>query len=251
MSAVVVIPIYKPNLTSPERISLTQLVKILGKHRLIFATHEYLDTRSYSALAPGASFAYFDKAFFESITGYNRLTLSPAFYQRFLFAEFLLIYQLDAFVFRDELDRWCSTGYSYIGSPWLGVLHLSDGWNISPWLALRMLLRGTWRDGVGNGGFSLRRTKSFLRILERFGAEAAAWKMNEDYFWSLAAPYWDPQFHVPSTSEALEFGFERQPHRAFARTKGRLPFGCHAWERHGIDFWQPFIPISPPIKQVG
>lgn len=28
-----------------------------------------------------------------------------------------MIYQLDAWVFNDELSSWCSLGYDYIGAP--------------------------------------------------------------------------------------------------------------------------------------
>ena len=31
----------------------------------------------------------------------------------------MLIYQLDAYVFKDELLNWANKGYDYIGAPWL------------------------------------------------------------------------------------------------------------------------------------
>ena len=31
----------------------------------------------------------------------------------------MLIYQLDAFVFQDDLAYWCQQNYDYIGAPWL------------------------------------------------------------------------------------------------------------------------------------
>ena len=61
----------------------------------------------------------FDPAYFTSIQGYNRLLLSTEFYQRFLGSAYLLICQLDVFVFRDELAGWVARGYDYVGAPWV------------------------------------------------------------------------------------------------------------------------------------
>jgi hypothetical protein len=36
--------------------------------------------------------------------------LSASFYERFLDTKYILIYQLDAFVFKDELQEWCDKG---------------------------------------------------------------------------------------------------------------------------------------------
>lgn len=54
---------------------------------------------------------------FVSVDSYNEMMLSPDFYRRFQVYDFMLIYQLDAFVFRDELDEWVAKDYDYIGAP--------------------------------------------------------------------------------------------------------------------------------------
>jgi hypothetical protein len=61
----------------------------------------------------------FPKRYFENIEGYNELLLSASFYERFLDTKYILIYQLDAFFFKDELQEWCDRGYDYIGAPWI------------------------------------------------------------------------------------------------------------------------------------
>ena len=81
--------------------------------------------------------------------------LSSEFYRRFSKFEYILIYQLDAFVFKDQLNYWCKKGYDYIGAPWFEGFHLTKtGVNII---------------GVGNGGFSLRRVKTHIDLTGRFG----------------------------------------------------------------------------------
>lgn len=52
--------------------------------------------------------------------------LSAEFYDRFAAYEYVLIYQLDAFVFADRLAEFCQMGYDYIGAP---VRRLTPLWH--------------------------------------------------------------------------------------------------------------------------
>lgn len=76
--------------------------------------------------------------------------MSPQFYEKFLSFYYILIYQLDAFVFYDALEFFCSLGYDYIGasvaySSWYGYKEKNPR--------------------VGNGGFSLRKVKACYQLL--------------------------------------------------------------------------------------
>jgi hypothetical protein len=93
----------------------------------------------------------FDKIYFKGIVGYNFLMLSKSFYQSFSQYNYILIHQLDCFVFEDKLDFWAQKKYDYIGSPWFA--HYMDYAEDRPF----------WYNG--NGGFSLRNTQAFLRVL--------------------------------------------------------------------------------------
>ena len=62
-----------------------------------------LDTSALQARFPFKAVETFDPGYFKSIQGYNRLLLSTGFYERFLASAYLLICQLDVFVFRDDL----------------------------------------------------------------------------------------------------------------------------------------------------
>jgi hypothetical protein len=46
---------------------------------------------------------------------------------------------------------------------------------------------------------------------------------------------------VAPVEEALGFSFEREPRYCFERNGGRLPFGCHAWNRWDRPFWEPYL----------
>lgn len=95
----------------------------------------------------------FDDKNFTDVNAYNKLMLKREFYNRFKIYRHILIYQLDAWVFKDELLKWCSYNYAYIGAPWF-----SDD---KPLTGLPHFM------GIGNGGFSLRDVKKHLRILSK------------------------------------------------------------------------------------
>ena len=120
-SCIVVIPVYKavPKLT--ELASFRQCIKVLKSFDLCLVTYEELDLTVYKGIAKEYSkeikVKCFERHFFASVTGYNKLCYNIDFYSAFRNYDYMLIYQLDAWVFRDELQMWCEKGYDYIGSP--------------------------------------------------------------------------------------------------------------------------------------
>lgn len=85
--------------------------------------HEKLDLSEYKScfLDSQVDFCvrYFNEQYFDSRKSYNELMLSVDFYRSFREYQYMLIYQLDAFVFEDQLEYWCNKGYDYIGAPWI------------------------------------------------------------------------------------------------------------------------------------
>ena len=118
MSVCIIIPIYQEKLSKTEEISLAQSIRILGSHPIVIIKPKSLNISHLQQQYPQISFENFDDTYFKGTLSYNRLMLSEEFYSRFLAYEYMLIYQLDAFVFRDELEYWCAKGYDYIGAPW-------------------------------------------------------------------------------------------------------------------------------------
>jgi hypothetical protein len=144
--ALVVVPFYKQSLTPDEEISLRHLIRILGHHPLNFLSPESLPIdKKHSEFAV----MRFPDRFFEDVASYSQLLLSRIFYETFRQYDYILIYQLDCLVFSDHLAHWCSLNYDYIGAP----LFRS---NTDP-------ARGLSR--TGNGGLSLRKVESFLKVL--------------------------------------------------------------------------------------
>lgn len=260
--AIIAIPIYKQVLSENEKMSLEQCLHILKQYPIVFIAPESLSC-TYTA---DRKVIRFSDAYFKDRQGYNRLLVSRHFYNVFCRYEYMLIYQLDAWVFRDELLDWCRKGYSYIGSPWL------TGFNTDA------SKHDIWK--TGNGGFSLRKVSHFIDILShpnrrlrslsklmyRYRKNNTASQIffalreylsplnslnafisrfgyyNEDNFWSIYAHLFLPGFNVPEPREASRFSLECGARRFYRENGNHLPFGCHGWDKYETEFWKTFIP---------
>ena len=156
MRNVVVIPVYKTTLTKSEQSSLMQALHVLGTHEICLVGPKELDLSVYllafEQVGKELLYEAFNPGYFRNVSGYNTLLLSRCFYERFSSFDYMLIYQLDAWVFRDELDSWCNKGYDYIGAPWLKLNRELD------------------EENSGNGGFSLRKIATFIDLFDYQGA---------------------------------------------------------------------------------
>ena len=238
--AVVVIPIYKISLSRFEEISLQRCFNILSNYKIVVIAPDHIAIRDVDILREKKYEVYtFSREYFDGISGYNRLMLSTELYERFFDYRYMLIHQLDAFVFSDQLSAWCSSGFDYIGAPWIEAAWKED-FSRSRYGLLRRL-RGNNNSYVGNGGFSLRNIRKSIAALKIFSRMAADWTGFEDIFWGLAMPAYNPFFRVPDEETALSFSFESNPRECFRRNNEILPFGCHAWEKYDIGFWRPFF----------
>lgn len=265
---IIIIPVYKPEMDDDETRSLHQCLKVLGQHPVAFVTPDALNCDQYCEICSQYGIRFirysFDKSFFAGIEGYNRLLLSRFFYESFAEYDYMLIYQLDAYVFYDELDKWCRKGFDYIGAPLIGD-HSDEAFSM--------------RMRVGNGGFSLRKIKTYmaffdsrnnvfsgLQVSKRINlwkkpctrlfvwflmvlgwrnkpsTVAEGWKYNEDDFWSGLLTGTRYQLSVPEIPEAIRFSFERFPSELYEVNHRQLPFGCHAWKKYQYDsFWSEYI----------
>jgi hypothetical protein len=238
-----VIPIYKKTLTNYERIAFDRCVVALHNYPIVIVCPSSIQLNEIGFDLSNIKITRFEDKCFSSIQSYNKLLLSKEFYQAFSDYEYILIHQLDCFVFKDDLLKWCSLDLDYIGAPWdvsfSPVQYLKPYYlvyNVIP--QVTKLFRGHW---VGNGGLSLRRTQSFLSVLHASDSIASTWKYNEDQFWSFYGKRYLRSFLIPNVKIARSFAFERNPRRNFLLNNSQLPFGCHAWEKWDIDFWRPIF----------
>lgn len=219
--ASIVIPTYKRELSELERISLAQAVKIFEGYDKFFTLPCSLKI---SYAVEDIKEIKFEDDCFQSIQTYNDLLMNEEFYEKFTEYEYILIYQLDAFVFEDKLEYFCSLGYDYIGAPWLSGQYYM--WN-----------HKIYTLHVGNGGLSLRNVKKCMELI-RQKRRLFPQNMNEDVFFSLGRL---GDFKVAPMDTALEFAVEREVKRCFEAGGYKLPFGCHAWEKYDLKFWKRHI----------
>lgn len=252
----VLVPVYRSVLDPHETISLESTFRELGHHHLVLVKPAGLDTAALERRFPFKAVETFDPEYFRSIQGYNRLLLSTGFYERFLSSEYLLVCQLDVFVFRDDLARWVDAGYDYVGAPWVSRSGLSIHLHRLK-MRLRQALvphedrvhRFETRNRVGNGGFSLRKVATHHRlsvelrgVIDHYLAHAGSHHFHEDIFWSIEPSKRGQLHRTPGVEEAISFAFDINPRRLFAMAGGRLPMAAHGWYkgRH-LEFWREHV----------
>jgi hypothetical protein len=257
LKVVIVIPFYRDSLSAYEIIALKQCQRILTAYSIVAVKPASLTLPDAACAFSFNSEESFSDDYFESIAGYNRLLLSTEFYDRFIAYEYMLVYQLDAFVFKDELAYWCSQDIDYIGAPWIrrkndSILKVWE-LQIKSYLYTRFNVK---RKGVpssrqfinkiGNGGLSLRRIEKFRNLTIKMQPQInyylsnTAHQYNEDMFWSIEVNRKKTLLNIPSWQTGLKFAFEFAPERALNINNQELPFGCHAWDRH-VTFWRPIF----------
>jgi hypothetical protein len=226
----VVIPIYKNSLTEIEQISLGQCLSILGNHPILFVAPKSLDLRFLMKWKKEIDSIRFSDHYFQSTKTYNQLLTNLEFYQAFKRFEYILIYQLDAFVFKDDLLEWCAKSFDYIGAPKLKMHHIQGTISCEPLMM--------------NGGFSLRNVRALIRYIRIYQLFFSSWLANEDMMFSFTQKRAYPfrfLLKLPNWKDALAFSIEKNPTKSY-EILGKLPFGCHAWERYNPTFWKKFIP---------
>lgn len=231
----IVIPIYKQEMSPSERISFERALKVFPENDIIIVSPKSLNLENYLAFSSRLKVNTFDDHFFENIAGYNDLMLSAGFYERFLNYKYILIYQLDAYVFENKLDYWEKSKYDYVGSPWLIPPPIASNKkpkvNIQHWFVNR----------VGNGGLSLRKVKTHYWTMIFYWILIKFFPLNEDMFLGILMDFGNPFFKKPKAIEALKFAFEMQPRKSFELNNQQLPFGVHAWEKYDPEFWKEWI----------
>ena len=204
-----------------------QCVRVLGKKHDIYLVAPYgLDLSEYKSLCPGFKFKEkrFATGFFDGIEGYNQLCKRWEFYSSFNEYLYMLVYQLDCWVFSDNLEYFISLGYDYIGAPWFEVDTEKNEARVTQ---------------CGNGGFSLRRIDKFIEVCEKHQEVAENDSVPEDVFFSKNCY---GEVKVCPTDVGREFSFEVGPIILFKMNNNKLPMGCH--KPYLFDFktfWKDYI----------
>lgn len=251
----VVVPIYKLPLSLDDKTCLDQLFKVLVGYDIIAIYPDDLDMTDVCRDYPLFIRKPMERSNFTSLRAYNKLVLSTSFYDAFSNYKYILINQLDTYLFSDELCYWANAGFDYVGAPfvpdkdkyWSGFRRL--------WCNLNFALRrydGTnphhsqWYQ-VGNGGLCLRKVSKLQAITKKYRQQIDDDLADEKAFypedlWLSFELKGEDKLIVPDWRTALQFSIECSPEKCLDINDGKLPFGTHAWtlERHR-PFWQRYI----------
>jgi hypothetical protein len=255
----ITIPIYRETLSALEIQSVNRCIEILSDYSIYFICHDKLNINFYKThFQKIKKYKFFHEKYFESLKGYNTLLLNVEYYNAFSNYKYMLLYQTDCYVFKDELLLWANKGYDYLGGIWFDSFHKNPDFGAQFWYP-------------GNGGFSLRNIKNIIHvlnskkklknwkqlmeekkklgetkglktfkhtvlfILKMFGYKnsvsfyAQHFDNNEDVFFAdLHKKY--GLLKVPALEDALMFSWDSNPEFLYKKLK-KLPFGCHAWYR--------------------
>lgn len=249
----VVIPFYRESMERWEECALDNTMHTLQNHPISFLKPEGLNIDRWRKKYPKARIVSVSEEWLGTVNGiggYNRMMMSADFYRLFSSSEYILICQTDAWIFRDELEHWCSFGYDIVAAPW----PLRPRYRCFPlkqWLKWRAAMdlkkqgysRLDMYGKVGNGGLCLRRVDACISVCEEqhenIEQNLKRGYPYEDVFWAMQ----ESNFKYPTAEEALKFSFDTKPQLCYALNHKRLPMGCHGFNHKSRwDFWNKYIP---------
>jgi hypothetical protein len=270
----VIIPVHQPVISADEAISLLACKIHLSAYDCFLIYPEGMDTSMYTAAHTGLLLHPVNPDWLSSIEKYNKMKVSISFYQLFAKYQYMLTYELDAYIFHNDFDKAGAFAFDYIGAPFF-----EGYWAAKP--------GAPFMQG-GNSGFSVRNIQSCIKALRslkkyrphwvfykallsyssrvrnklnkwtndkyevfitgRFAFAFADFHLNEDVVWSEVIPQLVPSFTIADPMSALRFSFEYNLEDSLRLTEGRLPLGCHAWAKH-LSFWDKYIDTTTITKK--
>lgn len=122
---VIIVPIYKYNLYDFEILSLKRIIDLYSNKDfcdIFFLCPEENINLDKIFIDNNIDIEYyhyccFPNFYFQSVHSYNELMCMRNFYKMFLDMnyEYMLIYQLDAYIFDDQLEYWMNKDYDFLG----------------------------------------------------------------------------------------------------------------------------------------
>lgn len=226
----IVIPLYKERPDTLEHCSLERCAKVLKHYPTVLLVPEHLDVSFYRGIFTDIDVLRLPDSCFKGLESYNRLLLSPGFYERFSGEyEKICIVQPDVFLCYDALEEFCRLPYDYFGAP-LGLFRHD-----------RYELYG------GNGGITLRNVGACIRILQSREVAESDWKpLEEDEFFSYCGEAFPEKFRVAPLHIAIKFAFDRFPRLLLHLNGGKLPMAIHSWYTHDAYFCRKLLAAELP-----
>jgi len=228
---IITVPVYKENPNVFEIASIKQCVKVLGdKFEILLFCPDELNLSKYEAECNNYSFSILrcDKRYFASQKSYSDLCETWQFYDLLSDYEYMIIYQLDAWIFEDKVEYFMNMGYDYIGG--VHLVSFTGG-----------------RGENGNGGFCLRKPKIFKDVCRKTDFNKMPKGLLEDCCFTQRLKN---NFNLAPVEISRQFSFQESPEKVYKMANNKLPMGCHAFKRFGWSFWKKFIQIDGYKEQI-
>ena len=231
---VVVIPVYKQKLSQFEKDNLSNTVNRLKDSYDICIIGPSSINVSRLSKEFNYKFQYkkYNNSTFKSKESYSLLLESADFYETFNNWEYMLLVQLDVWIFgtAENLEKFLTYDFAYIGAPW------SRNYIMKAF--------GVDDEFCGNGGFSLRNTSMMIDILSNSDVNATKYVTVEDQYISYII-YNDKKYDTCLVDIALQFSIDNEPeywHKRLGNMK--YPFGVHMGKKEFKDYWSSYIERS-------
>lgn len=279
----VCIPIHTSNLNKYEIISIKSHIFKLNSHDIFLLIPESKKNKIISTLEKNEiSNSYFKihavkDSYLNHLDNYQILLLSTEFYKFYKSYSHILIAQMDAYTFTDQLLKWCKSEWDYIGAPIYYFDKSSEPFYFC----------------CGDGGFTLRSIKKTLEVLSKnpviykfddfkneskkynfkgkivFFLKFIATKLlrkdrlkrkfintkiewilrksyifiNEDVSYGNFLPKYLPSFKVADFHDSIKFSIATKVNESLRILDFQLPFGAHAWWRNekNLKAWEKYI----------
>jgi len=250
-SCAVVVPVHKKWPDEWERRSFAHLLQVYAGRQIYLVHPQGVDMARYMAIdgAQDVRSMAFPSSHYISRSSYNDLLLSQRFYSAFMGYEYILIHHLDAWSFRDDLDRFMALGADYIG-----CAGAETGGRMAGGLSLRRTYSclSACRAAATLDGISVLLKSKYLSlrdltVIAKRNLAIPIGKQrpyhSEDLFFTFGAPILNDSFRVASQEQALRFAFDKGPEKLLAQS-GELPMACHAFYKDGNwEFWKEHIAL--------
>ena len=227
---------------------------------------EGMATDQYTAIHPALLLKPVPASWLSSVLQYNRMKTDIAFYRMFDAYQFMMTYELDAYIFSADIAAHHGFEYDFIGAP------IFEGYmEAAPDACFLHML---------NSGFSIRNISACIKGLQLLDQYKLNWKINkfflsnfsflrkiasqkklrityhdhlngyfrggpfnEDAIFSSLIPQLFPFFKPAPLEKAVSFSMETKAATLYQQQQNQLPLGCHAWAKF-YSFWEKFINVQ-------
>ncbi|GAB3182076.1 DUF5672 family protein [Telluribacter humicola] len=200
----VVVPVYNSRLTPFEEKMLEQCTATLVGFPILFISEDNLDLSGLKEKYPDCTQYTFDSKYFESRSALSRLLLTEDFYERFDWSEFILLFECNSYVYRNELRYWCHQGYDLIQAAPTDLDRSPSLWHsITSISRAKVLSAGSVTELEGSG-ISLRRVEKLRKALNKYKREAYQYRnkseslKNDSLFWETEMNKGWPSLQIPT-----------------------------------------------------